>query len=76
MMESKAVTSPQDYFAVTGYAAFIKRNIDLATAKKLGTKAASMCKSMGYVTGQIPDPRFGRVKTYPREVLETVFTQG
>ncbi|HYF69310.1 MAG TPA: antA/AntB antirepressor family protein [Ohtaekwangia sp.] len=72
-IEARAITSPQDYFAIAGYAALNKRWIDVSTAAKIGIKARAMCKNLGYVMGTIPDPRFGAVNTYPKEILQQVF---
>ncbi len=64
-----------DYFAIIGYASLTKYKVDLKIAAALGRKAKSTCRTMGYVMGSIPDPRFGKVLTYPKEVLELVFNE-
>lgn len=73
-IEAKSITHTVDYFAIMGYASLKAKPVDVKIAAELGRKAASMCKSLGYVMGELPDPRFGRVKTYPVDVLESVFT--
>lgn len=75
VLEARMVTMPQDYFAIAGYATLIRRPINVAMAATLGKKAKSLCRKYGYNTGAIPDPRFGKVNTYPRVVLEEVFRQ-
>ncbi|WP_455590874.1 Rha family transcriptional regulator [Bacteroides sp.] len=62
-----------DYFTIVGYATLKKIKCGLQLASTLGKKATSLCKSKGYQMEEIPDPRFGRVKTYPLSVLEEVF---
>lgn len=64
----------QNYFSVTGYAGYIKRKISFPTAVLLGKRAARLCYDNGFLTGSVPDARYGRVKTYPADVLERVFT--
>lgn len=63
------------YYSIAGYAALTKRPVDLRMAAALGAKATAACRTLGAITGTIPDPRFGRVKTYPQEVLDTVFNE-
>lgn len=62
-----------DYFTIVGYATLKKIKCGLQLASSLGKKATSLCKSKGYQMEEIPDPRFGRVKTYPLSVLQEVF---
>ncbi len=45
----------------------------LKLASSLGRKASRMCKDEGIEPDVIPDPRFGKVKSYPVEILEKVF---
>lgn len=73
MIEAKAKTSP-DYFSIIGYASLNGiKNVTLRIAGILGKKAASICNKNGFIMDTIPDPRFGRIRTYPREVLDEVF---
>lgn len=73
LVEAKQTTSPQNYFAVSGYASYYKIYVDTNTAKKAGVQASKLCKELGYVMGSVPDAKYGSVKTYPVDVLETVF---
>ena len=61
VIDAKTQTSP-NYFTVVGYATL--NGIDV-----------SLCKKRGIPTEKIPDPRFGRVKTYPESILKEVFDQ-
>lgn len=63
-----------DYFTIVGYASLNDIQIGLNLAASLGKKASAICKANGYEMEEIPDPRFGRVKTYPYSVLQQVFT--
>lgn len=74
-IEAKSITSRADYFAISGYAALINQPIDVKTASELGRKASKLCNTLGYSTGSMPDPRFGTVKLYPKEVLKTIFEE-
>lgn len=65
-------TTP-DYFTVVGYATLRGIACPLPVASKMGRAASRICKDNNIPTDEIPDPRFGRVKTYPLYILENVF---
>ena len=71
-IKAQTVTRP-DYFTVAGYATLNGISCGLKLASSLGRKASLLCKSRDIDTESIPDPRFGRVKTYPMSILEEVF---
>ena len=73
-IETQTKTMP-DYFTIIGYATLKHIKISLNTAATVGKKAAAICKRQGMSMGDLPDPRFGRVHTYPTEVLDLVFSQ-
>jgi phage anti-repressor protein len=74
--ELKAATKTKpDYFAVIGYASLNGIEIGLKLAASLGKRAKKICEIKGYPIENIPDPRFGRVHTYPYSVLEQVFNE-
>lgn len=73
-IEAKSQTTP-DYFTIIGYATLNGIKIGLHTAAKLGKKAQSICYKNGYTIEKIPDPRFGRVGSYPKIVLDQVFNE-
>ena len=72
IIEAKTKTTP-DYFTVVGYATLHEIDVNVKIASSLGRKAAMLCKKRGILMEEIPDPRFGRVKTYPEVVLDEVF---
>lgn len=74
IMEAKTTHRP-DYFSVVGYAVLNKITIGLHLAANIGRKASSVCKTKGFPTDEVPDPRFGKVKLYPKSVLEQVFSE-
>jgi phage anti-repressor protein len=71
-LEAKSTTS-LGYFSIAGFAALKKKSIDIRMASAIGCKAKAACRTIGAIIGNIPDPRFGRVNTYPEEILESVF---
>lgn len=71
-LKARTKTRP-DYFTVAGYAALNKIECGLKLASSLGKKATALCNARGYQMEEMPDPRFGKVKTYPLSVLEEVF---
>ena len=71
-IEARTKTRP-DYFTIVGYATLKKIKCGLQLASSLGKKATALCKAKGFQMEEIPDPRFGKVKTYPLSVLEEVF---
>lgn len=76
VLELKAATQTRsDYFTIVGYATLNKMKIGLQLAAKLGGKASRLCKQYGYQTEEIPDPRFGKVKMYPKSILQQVFAE-
>jgi len=74
LIEAKSATRP-DYFSVMGFAILNKITVGLTIAASIGRKAAAICKKNGFPTDEVPDPRFGKVKLYPRNVLEVVFNE-
>lgn len=62
-----------DYFTIVGYGSLNGFNVNISLACRLGQKAARICKARGIPTDSIPDPRFGTVKMYPKDVLIEVF---
>jgi phage anti-repressor protein len=76
VLELKAATQTRsDYFTIVGYATLNKMKVGLQLAAKLGGKASRLCREYGYQTEEIPDPRFGKVKMYPKSILQQVFTE-
>ena len=64
-------------FSVMGYANLIKfGSLPLDQASAIGRAATKMCKAMDLPIGKTPDPRFGEVQTYPKEVLTALFANG
>lgn len=62
-----------NFFTIVGYATLQGIQCGLKMACSLGRKATNLCKQRGVEPEEIPDPRFGKVKTYPEEILKEVF---
>lgn len=75
LIKAHQTTSPNNYFTVAGFASLKNIYIDLGTAKKIGMESSKHCKELGYVMGSVPDARYGTVKTYPVDVLDSIFKQ-
>lgn len=72
LIEAKTTLHP-NYFTIVGYATLHRIQCGLSLACRLGRKATNICKNRGITTEEIPDPRFGKVKVYPEEILKEVF---
>lgn len=72
LIDARTQTRP-DYFSVAGFANLNRINLGFERAKSLGKSAASLCKSIGADIDKVTDQRFGKVNTYPINVLRDVF---
>lgn len=70
------IETATDYFTAVGYARWAKQqSIDLKTAAELGRRASKRCKAIGIPTPKIPDPRFGAVCSYPKQILDAAWDE-
>lgn len=72
LIEAKQTTH-QNWFTIAGYGTLLKIQVGIKLAASLGRKACNLCKQLGIEPEEIPDPRFGKVKTYPENILKQVF---
>lgn len=72
LLEAKTTTRP-DYFTVAGFWSLQGSTINVHQAAAIGRKAVSICNKEGLMMDTIPDPRFGKVRLYPTEVLSRIF---
>lgn len=63
-----------DYYSIAAYGVLKKKPIPRYLASKLGRSATQLCKERDLLIGKIPDERYGYVGSYPKSVLEDVFT--
>jgi prophage antirepressor-like protein len=64
-----------NFFTVVGYGNRVGTKLNTKLASKIGRRASLLCKQRDIRVGEVPDPRFGKVKAYPLEVLEEVFAE-
>lgn len=64
-----------EYMTVRGYAAYIHRNIDNATAGQLGKRATRHCNAELIHIGKKKDAIYGWINTYPDHILKVVFNE-
>ena len=57
------------YYSICGYAAVLGIEMPYDRAIKMGKAASAMCRELRKPIGKVPDPRFGRVGTYPESIL-------
>jgi phage regulator Rha-like protein len=75
ILELKAQSkTSSDYYTIVGFATLNGISCGLKLASSLGKKASALCKSRNIAMEQLPDPRFGLINTYPKPVLEEVFS--
>ena len=66
-------TTTLPYTTIVGYANRFGIRMPREKACVLGRTATGICKQYGFEMGQVQDPRFGWVKTYPDGVLQETF---
>jgi phage regulator Rha-like protein len=69
------IETATDHFTIIGWWRYAKQSGSLAIAEaaRLGRQATLYCKAHEVPMGEVPDPRFGVVKTYPKWVLDELF---
>lgn len=71
-LEAKTTTRP-DYYTIAGFGSLVGISINYSQASSLGRQVSTICKQRGIETDTTPDPRFGKVNTYPKTILQEVF---
>lgn len=72
-LKAKNITKPE-YFTIAGFGSLKGISVNIKLASKLGRAASKICRQRNLMTDEIPDPRFGKVKMYPKNVLKEVFS--
>lgn len=70
------IETASEYYTIIGWEAKRtgkRHSITLSEASKLGRIATTYCKEHDIKLGEVPDPRFGSVKAYPKWVLDDLF---
>lgn len=73
-VEAKSITRPE-YYTIAGYGSKIGIYVTTPTAATLGKKASAMCRKENIEVGETHDPRFGKVNTYPADILKEIFNK-
>ena len=64
-----------DYFTIIGYLSYRRLpSCSLKEAQKHGKEVIKLSKKMCYKTSTMQDARYGRVKTYHKDVLDAYFS--
>ncbi len=71
-LESKIISTDENYYTIAGYCNLKRVPCPLHLAKEWGKQATSLSKNRGIPTGTAHDERFGMVRTYHREMLDAV----
>ena len=71
-LESKIISSDENYYPIAGYCNLKHIACPLHLAKAWGKQAASLSRERDIAPGTAHDERFGAVRTYHREILEAV----
>lgn len=69
------IETATDHFTIIGWWRYAKQSgsLPIAEAAKRGRQATLYCNDHEVPMGEVPDPRFGSVKTYPKWVLDELF---
>jgi prophage antirepressor-like protein len=77
IMEAKqeAILGQSGFYSILAYANLSGRKVTIKEAAALGRKAAKLSKDLGYTVGSVPDPRFGVVGVYHKDILNGLFNE-
>jgi hypothetical protein len=67
--QTEAMGATHDWFTALGWVSLQKLQIPIERIKELGKKASQLCHSRRIEMGRVADPRFGKVNSYPKEIL-------
>ena len=71
-IEAKITSTDENYFTIAGYCSLRRIPCPLQKAQEWGKKATALSRQRGLPTGTAHDERFGRVRTYHRDILKEV----
>jgi hypothetical protein len=74
-IEAKVTSVDDNYFTIAGYCSLSKIPCPLHKAKEWGKAATLLSKKEGIETGTAHDERFGKVRTYHKEILREIITR-
>lgn len=71
-LESKILSTDENYYTIAGYCNLVRVACPLSQAKVWGKIATTLSREKGFATGTAHDERFGKVRTYHKDVLQEV----
>jgi hypothetical protein len=71
-IEAKITSTDENYFTIAGYCSMNKFPCPLHQAQEWGKAAAVLSRKRNIPTGTAHDERFGKVRTYHRDILKDV----
>lgn len=74
-LEAKILSVDEGYYTIAGYCSLHKIPCPLHKAKEWGKTATALSRQKNIPTGTAHDERFGKVRTYHREILEPIITK-
>ena len=67
-----ALVEGEGYYTIVGYCNLHNKKVDSKSAAALGKRASDLCKSQDILIGNASHPLYGKVNTYPKEILERI----
>lgn len=61
------------FYTILAYASIRQHRIDTKQGSMLGKAATMLCAKEGIEVGRVSDARYGKINTYPEEILEKVW---
>jgi hypothetical protein len=71
-VEAKITSTDENYYTIAGYCTLHRISCPLAKATGWGKEAAALSRKKGYEMGTAHDVRFGKVRTYHKDILKAV----
>ena len=71
-----ALVEGEGYYTIVGYCNLHNKKVDNKQAAELGKRAAEICRNQKFSIGSASHPLFGKVNTYPKEILDKIINPG
>lgn len=70
-----ALVEGEGFLTIVGWAKNNHLSVDIQTAARLGSAATKACRERGITPGKALHPVFGQVNSYPKELLDDLFSE-
>lgn len=70
-----ALVEGEGYYTIVGYCNLHNKKVDSKQAAELGKRASELCRHQNFSIGSASHPLFGKVNTYPKDVLDIIINQ-